>query len=226
MTGSVPALGMIGAVPSPSAEGRSARLELLATLLLAFATVATAWSAYQSRLWTGEQAKATSQATASRIAVNRDAAVANRQVQIDVATFIQWVDARLAHRTADAAFFRTRFREEFQPAFDAWLAAKPFTNRSAPLTPFAMPEYRLAASAQADRRDAAASALSVKASEANSRAGDYMLAVVLFASALFFAGTATRLQSPGVRIALLGCGCVLLVGTLAWVVTLPAELTA
>ncbi len=74
------------------------RLELAATVLLALATVATAWSAYQAREWTGEQAQGTAHATAARIAVNRAAALANRQVQIDVATFIQWVDARAEGR--------------------------------------------------------------------------------------------------------------------------------
>jgi hypothetical protein len=32
----------------------------------------------------------------------------------------------------------SRFRDEFKPAFAAWLAKKPFTNPSAPETPFAM----------------------------------------------------------------------------------------
>jgi hypothetical protein len=76
---------------------RGVRLEIVATVLLALATVATAWSAYQSRQWTGEQAQGYSHATATRIAENRTSALANRQVQIDVATFIQWVDAHERH---------------------------------------------------------------------------------------------------------------------------------
>ena len=73
--------------------------ELVSTVLLALASVATAWSAYQARVWTGEQALGTSHATAVRIAVNRSSAIASRQVQIDIATFIQWVDAHEEHRT-------------------------------------------------------------------------------------------------------------------------------
>src|SRR5262245_56291208 len=76
------------------------RFELGATILLALATVATAWAAYQSRTWTGEQSQGYSHATAKRIAVNRVSALANRQVQIDVASFIQWVDATEQHCTA------------------------------------------------------------------------------------------------------------------------------
>jgi hypothetical protein len=124
------------------------RLELVSTVLLALATVATAWAAYQSRQWTGQQALETSRATAARIAVNRAAAVANRQLQIDVATFIQWVDARELHRNGLADFYRLRFRSEFKPAFAAWLATRPFVNPAAPSTPFAMPSYRLKATAE------------------------------------------------------------------------------
>jgi hypothetical protein len=35
------------------------RLELVTTILLALATVATAWAAYQSRQWTGQQSEST-----------------------------------------------------------------------------------------------------------------------------------------------------------------------
>ena len=201
------------------------RLEILSTVLLALATVATAWAAYQSRQWTGEQSQGYSRATASRIAVNRFAALANRQVEIDVATFIEWVDARQENRTDLARFYRTRFRDEFKPAFAAWLAARPFDDPTAPKTPFAMPHYRLKASAEAERLEARAAEGSKGASEANQRADNYMLAVVLFASALFFAGISTKLGSVRARAAILGFGYVLFIGTVIWILTLPARLT-
>jgi hypothetical protein len=40
------------------AKAWSSRLEVAATVLLTLATVATAWSAYQARVWTGEQSQA------------------------------------------------------------------------------------------------------------------------------------------------------------------------
>ena len=201
------------------------RREILAAVLLAVATVATAWAAYQSRQWTGEQSHGYSRATASRIAVNRFAALANRQVQIDVATFIAWVDAREEHRTDLARFYRARFRDEFKPAFAAWLASKPFANPNAPETPFATPEYRPGASAESERLEAAAAAASKGAAEANQRADNYMLAVVLFASSLFFAGISTKLESVRTRAAVLGLGWVLFLGTAIWILTLPMRLT-
>jgi hypothetical protein len=201
------------------------RLELVSTVLLALATGATAWSAYQARQWTGEQSLAASRATATRIAVNRQAALANRQVQIDVATFMQWIDARNLHRPELAAFYRARFRDEFKPAFAAWRATRPFDSTDAPATPFAMPQYRLSTSDEADRLEGAAAATSDQAKEANQRADNYMLAVVLFAMSLFFAGISTKLQALTARTAVLGLGCLLFLGTVIWLATLPIELT-
>jgi hypothetical protein len=201
------------------------RLELLSTVLLTLATVATAWAAYQSRQWTGEQSQGYSHATATRIAVNRSAAVANRQVQIDVATFIQWVNAHEEHRSEVARFYRTRFRDEFKPAFAAWLETRPFENASAPPTPFAMPTYRLKASTEADRLEATAAAASERAKEANQRADNYMLAVVLFATSLFFAGISSKLGTVRARTWVLGLGFIIFLGTLIWIVTLPVQLT-
>ena len=123
------------------------RLELVATVLLAVATVGTAWSGYQASRWNGEQAKAFSRASALRIESTKAAGLADAQTQIDVATFTQWVDAYAQDQTELADFYFKRFRQEFNPAMDAWIATSPRRNPDAPLTPFAMPQYRLAARA-------------------------------------------------------------------------------
>jgi hypothetical protein len=201
------------------------RLELASAILLACATVATAWAAYQARQWTGEQSQGFSKATAARIAENRFAALASRQVQIDVSTFIQWVNAHQEQRTALAGFYRARFRDEFKPAFAAWLATRPFANPRAPATPFAMPQYRLKASSASQALERRAAASSERAKDANARADNYMLAVVLFASSLFFAGISTKLSTHGARSFALGLGWVLFLGSVIWVATSPVHLT-
>jgi len=194
-------------------------------VLLGLASLATAWSAYQARQWTGIQASETGRATAARISVNRDTAAANRSLQIDVATFIQWVNAHEEHRDALAAFYAARFRPQLRTAFVAWLAARPFTSKSAPKTPFGLPQYRLSASARADRSELAAAAHAQAAKDANQRADNYMLAVVLFASALFFAGISTKLELAGPRTTLVALGWVIFLGALVWLATLPVQLT-
>ena len=200
------------------------RIEILTTLLLAVAAVATAWASYQSARWRGEQAKAGGQSIAARVESTRSANVANRQGQIDVALFTQWVDAYARDETELADFYRKRFRPEFRPAFDAWVATRPRVNPNAPLSPFAMPEYSLAAAKEADRLEARAGALSVSVGGFIQRADNYSLSVVLFAVALFFAGLSTRMRrTPGLVI--LGLGAALFVGGVIWLATLPVSVS-
>jgi hypothetical protein len=201
------------------------RFELVATVLLAIAAVATAWAAYQSARWHGEQAKGQSASIAARVESTRAANVANRQAQIDVALFTQWVDAYARDETALAGFYRRRFRAEFRPAFDAWVATRPRTNPGAPLSPFDMPQYRLAATAQADDLEAQAKAASERVGGFIQRADNYSLAVVLFAASLFFAGISTRLGSPTTRTIVLGLGCILFVGSVIWIATFPVSVS-
>jgi hypothetical protein len=136
------------------------------------------------------------------------------------------VDRRaLAARPGAGGLYRARFRPEFKPAFAAWLATRPFGNQEAPPTPFAMPQYRLAATAAAERLESTAAAASERAKDANQRADNYMLAVVLFASALFFAGISTKLEIWGVRLTMLGMAGLLLIGAVIWIATFPIRLT-
>jgi hypothetical protein len=185
-------------------DGRLAsRVEVVATAILALAAVATAWSGYQASRWHGEQAIAFSHANAARVESTRASDLADSQTEIDVAIFSQWVDAYARHETELAAFYRKRFRPEFQPAVNAWIATHPLKMANAPLTPFAMASYRLAATAEAERLQVAAEAAAAEASRDVQRANDYVLAVVLFSAALFFGGISTGLQRPRLRSVLL-----------------------
>jgi hypothetical protein len=213
-------------VTTATAKGRfDRRFELVATVLLAVAAVATAWASYQSARWRGEQAKAGGASIAARVESTREANVANRNGQVDVALFTQWVDAYVREETELADFYRRRFREEFRPAFEAWVATRPRLNRSAPLSPFAMPEYKLAASAEAAELEAKAAAFSVRVGQFIQRADNYSLAVVLFAASLFFAGISTRLRSTTTRAVVLGVGSVMFAGTVIWIATFPVSLS-
>jgi hypothetical protein len=200
-------------------------VEVVATVLLALAAVATAWSGYQANRWHGEQAIAFSHANASRLESTRASNLANTQTEIDVTTFSQWVDAYARHETQLAEFYRRRFRKEFQPAVAAWVATQPLKNVNAPLTPFAMASYRLEATERAERLQQAAEAASAEASQDIQRADDYVLAVVLFSASLFFGGISTRMQGFRSRVVVLGLGCAVLLGTLAWIATFPVSIS-
>ena len=200
------------------------RREVVATVLLAAAAVATAWSGYQATRWNGEQTKASSRTNAIRIDASRAQGLSEAQKQVDVATFIQWVDAYAHRETELTTFFERRFRPEFKPAFRAWLATRPLTNPDAPLTPFVMPQYVLAAETEADRLDAEAEVSAAEVRRNIQRASNYVLGVVLFSVSLFFAGMSTKLTSPRLRTVALATGCVVFVGTLVWIGTSPISL--
>jgi hypothetical protein len=205
-------------------ERRQHRVELLATVLLAIAAVATAWSTYQSARWRGEQASDSTKATAAHIASSEASTRAGQLTQIDIATFIQWIDAEVAGDNELAQFYRRRFRKEFRSAFAAWIATNPRTNPTAPPSPFAMRQYRVAEAARAERLNTAAGVNADAGSEANHRSGNYVAAVVLFAVALFFAGMATKLRSLRKQEVLLALGWVVFLGTAVWVATFPVTI--
>jgi hypothetical protein len=200
-------------------------VEVVATVLLALAAIATAWSSYQANRWNGEQAKAAARANALRIEAARAQGLAEGLTQVDIAMFFQWVNATATENEELADFYEARFRPEFQPAFNAWLATDPLTNPDAPPSPFAMEEYQLQARADSEQADAEAAEMAAAVLVDIQRAANYVLAIVLFAVALFFAGMSTKLRSRGTRTTLLIVGCLVFIGTAAWIATFPVVLS-
>jgi hypothetical protein len=208
-------------MPDDKADGSHDVREWLTLVLLGLAAIATAWATFQAAHWRSEQALAGNRATTARVQATHEADVANREIVIDVTTFSQWVDAYGTGDTELADFYFLRFRPEFRPAVEAWVATKPLKNPKAPLTPFAMPQYTSAAQQQADALEAKAGAETRTAQSYVTRADDYSLAVVLFATSLFVAGVSSRLRGRP-RTVLLGMGWVLFGGAIVWMATLPA----
>lgn len=57
----------------------------------------------------------------------------------DVSLFNEWLDATYNDETGLAGAYEKRFRPEFRPAFEAWLATDPFDNPNAPPGPLDTP---------------------------------------------------------------------------------------
>jgi hypothetical protein len=202
---------------------RERRIEHISTVLLALAAVGTAWAGYQANWWHGEQAKAQSVATAKRVESTRASGVANRQEQIDVALFIQWVDAEARGQHRLARFYRERFTDRLTPAFNAWIVTKPLQNPDARSSPFETRAYRVPATQQVARFEAQAAAASEEAKVDIRHSDSYVLAVVLFSVSLFFAGISTRLRTPRAEARVLVLGCAVFLGTAIWLATLPTS---
>jgi hypothetical protein len=82
-----------------------------------------------------------------------------------------------------------------------------------------MPQYKLAARAETDRLQA--DAYSAKGRTDVQRATNYVLGVVLFAIALFFAGMSTKLRARRLQVVLLGLGTAVFLGAVVWLGTQP-----
>jgi hypothetical protein len=200
---------------------RERNLELFATLILAITTVATAWSGFQSTLWSGEQSALYTQAGSRRTeSVKADSeALTNRQIDLTLAT--SWLDAYARGDTELTDFYEQRFRPEFQPAFEAWLATNPRTNPDAPASPFAMPEYQLEAATRSAALEAEADALFEQGQQANDIGDIFVLNTVILAVALFFTAISERFESRPARFLNLGFAIVILIVGLVQIATLP-----
>jgi hypothetical protein len=222
-------------------ERARARIELVATVLLALATVFTAWSAFQSTKWSGTQSIHFADAGALRTESTKAENRADAQTVIDVDLFVSWASAVAEERQADpnaslgpdgiyepdpntlSGFLYERFREEFRPAIDAWLAQQPLVNPDAAPTPFVLPEYDLAEQRRADRLDARADEESELARRDNQRGDNYVLATVLFASVLFFSGVSSKLGSTRNRLSTIVLAVVLLLCGVVMLIVFPVE---
>ena len=87
-----------------------------------------------------------------------------------------------------------------------------------------MDEYQLQAKTEAEQLDAQAEVMAAAVRRNVQRSANYVLAVVMFAVALFFAGMSTKLRGEGTRKALLIVGCLVFVGTAVWIATFPISL--
>jgi hypothetical protein len=190
-------------------------------VLLAASSVLAAWSGYQSALWGGEQSAAYSQAGARRVESVRASTAGYQLRQLDIATFLSWLDAFAEENSELTAFIEQRFSPRLAPAFAAWIATTPRTNPDAPSDPFAMPEYQIPQFQTADDLEREANALFTQGQEAN-RIGDrYVASTVILAIVLFFAGVAPRFAWQPAQLALVGMALLLFLLGLYQVATLP-----
>jgi hypothetical protein len=209
-------------VQPSDAEARHRRwTEFAATVLLAFGSAVTSWSAYQGSLWSGIQATNYNQATARRVESTREATIAGQFGGLDVAMFMGWVNAYISGNERLQQFYRARFRPEFRQAFETWLGTDPMTNPQAPASPFVLPSYRSEHLKHAIELEKEAEALFQAGHRANHYADTYVQGTVVLAIVLFFCGITQQFQYFRTRVVLLGLSTLLLVYGLSRVLVLP-----
>jgi hypothetical protein len=197
-------------------------VEVVAAVLLALATVASAWSAYQAAAWSGVESTKFSLSQAARTQAAEADEKADSQNAVDIFLFSSYADAFARGDVRLVEYYETSlFRDEMKPALEAWKATRPLTNPQAPKNPFVMPEYKLAEAEKASELETRANKESLKARNAIEKSDRYVLFTVLFASVLFFAGISTKFRANGIRLSVLLMGTVLFLGTFVAVILQP-----
>jgi len=163
-------------------------------ILMALATLGSAWCGFQAGLWNGIQTFRLEDANKVDRLSNQKVLLANQELNLDAVTFMEYSRALSENNLKLAEFTRDRMRPEFRPALDAWLATKPLQNPGAAASPFQMQEYIQKAKQEAQDADRSSSAMHDQAQQANLNGDSYGLAVLLFTSALFLAGLLTGID--------------------------------
>ena len=175
------------------------KMDIIFVILLLIATLSTAFCVYQATRWNGIQAIDFGESSKYRTESIRATTAANTQVIIDVQLFTSWVDAVGKDDLIEAKFIKERFREEFKPAFDAWIAKSNTTNLIPPGTQFELPEYNLEKYNESASLEQKATAAFNEGKDANTNGDLYISNTVLFAIVLFFCGIYTRWDSMKIR---------------------------
>ena len=196
-------------------------MDLLSAVVMAAATVATAYSAYQSSLWNGKQMAHKARSTTAVVRVGKLSNLALQRTSVHVNLFVHWVSAvnKDDNRTADFLF--VRFPEPLRAAVAAWRATSPFENPNAPPSPFDMPQYVLQERMEADRWERVAQDESAAGEHAGEMANRYLLFTIIYASVLFFAGISGKFRWPAIDLAVLLLGALTLLAGVATMIASP-----
>jgi hypothetical protein len=104
------------------------------------------------------------------------------------------------------------------------LDTAPLTNPSAPPTPFAMPEYRVAEADRAADLDQQADASAAEARDANQRGDNYVLMTIMFALVIVLGGIGSKMDTFKARTLLLALAAVTLVTAAVVTFSFPIEI--
>ncbi len=196
-------------------------IDLFSAVVMAGATVATAYSAYQSSLWSSEKNRHTAQAATAVVRVGKLSNMALQRTSVHVNLFVHWVSAVRRGDGGMAAYLFDRFPEPLKAAASAWRATRPLENPAAPASPFEMPEYVLQERTDADRWEESAQRETAAAHHADSQSSRYLLFTIIYASVLFFGGISGKFRKPAIDLLVLALGGLTLLGCVAIMLSSP-----
>jgi hypothetical protein len=204
-----------------TSQSRLEVLEIIEALILALVAVATAWSGYQAAQWAGKRAEEYAKANRLRVTAEGLATLAGQERIYDSDTFNSWLAAKLDGKVQTAEFFERRFREEYRPAFAAWMKTDPFSNAQAPPGPIFMPDYHNAKHEQFLDLTKQAAEMADRGTKSGETGDQYVRITVLLATVLLITAIGQRFRFRSVRVAFMILAWLLLCLPLWQLLTLP-----
>jgi hypothetical protein len=205
----------------PSSQSHFEAIEIIEAVILALVAVATAWSGYQAARWAGMRAENYAEASRLRVTAEGLATLAGQERIYDSDTFNSWLAARLDGKAEAVEFFERRFRDEYRPAFTAWLKTDPFNNAQAPPGPIFMPDYHNAKHEQFLGLSKQAAVVADQGTKSGETGDQYVRITVLLATVLLITAIGQRFRFKTVRIFFMILACLLLFLPLWQLLMLP-----
>jgi hypothetical protein len=188
------------ASPTREPEEKKKWVEPVAALLMALATLSTAWCGYQSAAWTRQSNRLMNEFNTLERKSSLLTIQGTQQATIQTGMFMQALAAHQAGNEQLLGFYVERFPPELRKAYDSWMAQKPFENPNADPHPFVPNLYEARGTREAADATAKAAASQQEARTAGNISGQYLANTVLFATVLFFASASGKFEQRRVRI--------------------------
>src|SRR2546423_12898281 len=130
---------------SPNREPQEKKkwVEPVAALLMALATLSTAWCSYQSAAWTRQSNRLMNEFNALERRAGLLSVQGTQQATIHTAMFMEVLAAKQTGNEQLANFYVERFPPDARKAYEAWLAQRPFENPNADPHPFVPKLYEV-----------------------------------------------------------------------------------
>ena len=195
----------------PGHEARGRRITIVEAILLASVALLAAWSGYAAAKWSTESRLELAQSSKFRTEASEADLRAMEDRNFDALTFDSWFQTWVDGDESAMELAERRFRDEFRPAFGAWLALDPLTNPAAPGGPTEVSEYTEPDKELAAEKRAQAEEAYSEGAKAGTTADDYVRTTVLLASVLFLVGISGHFRVHVARYGLIGVSVAILV---------------
>jgi hypothetical protein len=177
-------------------------LEIIAVLLLAVATVGTAWCGYQASQWNGAATDLARASSDDRVEAGRLFGLATQRVGYDSTMIVPFaVAARQGDTKLTDLFRQTLIRPDFGPILDQWQAT--VQAGGTPTNIFDNTDYLNQQFGDYQAAVAKSAAVAQASQQADANNDAYVLTTILLAVAMFFAGVTSSFHWAPARVLLL-----------------------